>query len=74
MHPLTKWRQDHPQGYMSLRKFSALIAVSEAEICRWEQGMRRMPAERVTIISALTGIPKHELRPDIFEPPETEVA
>lgn len=68
MHPLTKWRQKHPTGYMTLRQLSALIAVSEAEICRWENGLRRIPAERVYLISDLTGIPKSKLRPDIFPP------
>lgn len=29
----------------------------------------RIPAERVGRVSEITGIPRHELRPDLWEPP-----
>jgi len=71
MHPLKTWRKNHPSGFMSQARFAALIGVSEAEVSRYEQGLRSMPAERAVLISDLTGIPRHELRPDIFEPTKT---
>ena len=33
---------------------------------RWETGARRIPAERVIDIERITGIPRNELRPDVF--------
>ena len=33
----------------------------------WE---KQIPAERVAVVSKVTGIPKHELRPDLWDPPE----
>lgn len=33
---------------------------------------RHVPVMRVLDVEAVTGIPRHELRPDIYPPPETE--
>lgn len=41
---------------------------------RWETGARRIPAERVTDIERITGISRHNLRPDIFGPKPAEAA
>jgi DNA-binding transcriptional regulator YdaS (Cro superfamily) len=35
-------------------------------IYQWD----RVPADRCAMVSELTGIPKHELRPDLFDPPD----
>ena len=32
-------------------------------------GWKRVPAERVPAVSAATGIPRHELRSDLWDPP-----
>lgn len=32
---------------------------------------RKIPPNRVPQISEITGIPRHELRPDLWEPPES---
>lgn len=42
--------------------------VSNPAIAGWR--LRGVPADRVQQVSALTGIPPHELRPDIFHPPK----
>lgn len=34
-------------------------------------GWSRVPAEHVRAVHEVTGIPKHELRPDLFDPPAT---
>jgi DNA-binding transcriptional regulator YdaS (Cro superfamily) len=33
-------------------------------------GWRRVPAERVPAVAAITGIPRHEIRPDLYEAPQ----
>lgn len=41
------------------------LGLTRAAVVSW----KRVPAERVADVSRITGIPKHELRPDLFEPP-----
>ncbi|TPW26007.1 transcriptional regulator [Pararhizobium mangrovi] len=48
----------------------ALGNISPQAIGQW----RRVPAERVLNVEAVTGISRHELRPDIYGPSETEQA
>lgn len=38
------------------------LGVTPAAVIQWE----RVPSERVGKVSAITGIPLHELRPDLF--------
>jgi DNA-binding transcriptional regulator YdaS (Cro superfamily) len=40
------------------------LGVKSPAICKWERG--RVPAERVIDVEKLTGVPRHELRPDIY--------
>lgn len=40
------------------------MKVSSPSIIQWERG--RVPAERVLQIERLTGVSRHELRPDIY--------
>lgn len=42
------------------------LGISHQSFYKWE----RVPAERVAAISAIAGIPRHELRPDIYEAPK----
>lgn len=44
------------------------LDVSHSTILRWASG--RVPAERARAVSDATGIPLHELRPDLFDPPQ----
>lgn len=52
------------------RGFQALIArelgIERGAISQWWQ----IPPERVPPISRITGIPRHLLRPDLWDPPE----
>jgi DNA-binding transcriptional regulator YdaS (Cro superfamily) len=66
MHPITHWRLNHPNGRVTCVELGKLLGVSEPEISRWENGLRRIPPERCKAIFAVTGIPRSVLRPDIF--------
>lgn len=41
-----------------------LVGVHKAQITRWARG--KVPADRVLEIERLTGIPRHDLRPDLY--------
>lgn len=43
-----------------------LIGVRQQAIYSWVHGTGRAPAERVLAIEKATGVPRHELRPDIY--------
>lgn len=44
-----------------------LIGVNKSSVTLW--GLRRVPAERVLEIEKATGVPRHELRPDLYPSP-----
>jgi transcriptional regulator with XRE-family HTH domain len=63
MHVLTRWRQAN--GY-SLYQAGKLLGVSGSQVCRYENGKKRVPPEKVPAISAITGIPPELIRPDVY--------
>ena len=40
------------------------VGVNKSAVARW--AVRRVPAERVLEVERATGIPRHELRPDLY--------
>lgn len=42
------------------------LGLTRAAVLKWQQ----VPAERVVEIERITGIPREELRPDLFRKPE----
>jgi DNA-binding transcriptional regulator YdaS (Cro superfamily) len=46
------------------------LGVTRAAIHQW----RRIPAERVISVEKATGVPRHELRPDLYPPIAAEAA
>ena len=54
-------------GVNNLAEF---IGVTPSAISQWTQ----TPAERVLKVEAASGTPRHELRPDIYPPPEPDEA
>lgn len=46
----------------SRRKLAGRLGISFQAVCQWE----RVPIDRVVAVEALTGVPRAELRPDIF--------
>lgn len=65
MEKFTKWRKALKTG--TLEEAAKLLGVSAVQVWRLEKGTRKIPAEKVTDYSEVTGISRHELRPDIFE-------
>lgn len=50
--------------------FAQLLGVSDELVRLWRHGRRGISAKRAIEISKATGIPRHELRPDLWEPPK----
>ena len=50
-----------------LAKVARELGFSRAAVCMWPT----VPAERLVEIERITGIPRQELRPDIFAPAES---
>lgn len=61
---IKEWRER--QGLKAVEAAVA-VEVTPAMWSRWENGTRPIPAERVPHLSRITGIPRHELRPDLYE-------
>jgi len=61
-HPLAAYRRLHGVSQVA---FAARLGVQAPAVCKWEKG-RAIPAERVAIISLLTGISRRKLRPDLY--------
>lgn len=53
----------HERGLIS--KVASGLGVTHSAVSQWD----RVPAERVVEVERITGIPRHELRPDLHLPP-----
>ena len=61
LNPLRRYRH---KAELSLEALASSLGVNKTTVFRWEE--RRIPAERVLDIERVTGIPRHELRPDLY--------
>lgn len=61
------------QAAGSQSELSRLIGESQQSISHW-LNKSKVPAEQVIPIEKLTGIPRYELRPDIYPPEEYKKA
>jgi len=56
------------QAAGSQQKLADLLGIKSPSITEW-RSRDRVPAERCRAIEAATGVPRHELRPDVFDAP-----
>jgi DNA-binding XRE family transcriptional regulator len=59
---LREYRDD--QG-LTLEQLGALFGVNKSTVMRWEEG--QIPPSRAIEVEQRTGIPRHRLRPDLWE-------
>lgn len=69
MDQLKQWRQNEGK---SLIEAGALIGVTGVQWHRYESGTRRVAPDKAIDVERITGISRHELRPDIFGPAPAE--
>jgi DNA-binding transcriptional regulator YdaS (Cro superfamily) len=46
-----------------------MMRVNKATVSRWLSDAGRVPAERVLSFELMTGVPRHDLRPDLYPAP-----
>ena len=63
MEKLYAWRKANE---LSAEAAGKLIGVGKVQWLRLETGERKPAPERVLLIESITGISRHELRPDVF--------
>lgn len=71
MEILRKWRDERE---LTVEEAGRLAGISGPHWSRYETGARRIPAERAFALAEITGIPREQLRPDIFVPKPKEAA
>jgi DNA-binding transcriptional regulator YdaS (Cro superfamily) len=49
----------------SVKALASRIGITPQSVSQW----RRVPVEHVRAIEAITGLPKHEIRADVFDAP-----
>lgn len=59
--PLRRFRRE---AALSLETLATSFGVNKTTVLRWEE--RRVPAERVLDVERVTGVSRHELRPDLY--------
>jgi len=64
MEKLRSWRK--AKG-ISIDDAGKLVGISGVQWHRYEAGTRRVSPEKVADVSRVTGIPPHELRPDLAD-------
>ncbi|MFC6487329.1 YdaS family helix-turn-helix protein [Nitratireductor sp. GCM10026969] len=62
-HPLKAHREETGD---TLEKLARHLNVHKTTIMRWENGEVLIPVDRLADVERITGIPRHDLRPDIF--------
>lgn len=45
-----------------------LLGISQPSVWKWLDRSKQLPAEYVRAVEAATGIPKEQLRPDLYDP------
>lgn len=48
-------------------KVAQNLNITRQTVNGWVKGRNRIPAEKVVLIEKLTGIPRRELRPDLWD-------
>jgi DNA-binding transcriptional regulator YdaS (Cro superfamily) len=66
MHDLSSGVTAAIQHFKTRMALAKALGVNRTAISQWT----RIPVMRVLKIERLTGIPRHELRPDIYPPPD----
>lgn len=67
--PLEQYRD---AASRTLADLAGDFGVDKSTVLRWETG--KVPADRVLEVERITGISRHQLRPDIFGPAPTVAA
>lgn len=62
-HALSQFRKDRN---LTVDEAAAMLGVNRATMLRWEVGDPEIPVKRLEDVERITGIPRQQLRPDLF--------
>ncbi len=62
----TTFKQMLRESGVTPTKLAAELGIHKSQMTRWSQ--TQVPAERVLDVERITGISRHDLRPDVFGP------
>lgn len=62
--PFSTYRKNSGQ---TLERVAEVFKVNRTTILRWEKGEPPVPVKRLSEVEKVTGIPRWELRPDVFK-------
>ncbi len=68
----TSLRQLLKERGLTMARLAAAFDIEKSSVLYWAR--KRVPAERVLDVERITGIPRHQLRPDIYPAPYEEEA
>lgn len=66
---LKKYRVEND---VTLAEIAKKLSVNKSTVLRWERGDVAIPPQRLRTLERLTGISRHDLRPDLY--PKDEAA
>lgn len=53
----------------SVKELAVRLGIRSQAISAWD----RVPAERAREVERITGVPRHELRPDLWDAPDVDI-
>ena len=68
MKAIAKYLKEHG---LSQREFGKRVGVNQSMVSQWLNGVRPLSPKKAVQINKRTAIPRHELRPDLWQKQET---
>ena len=62
--PAFEWPSGKVSKAGSIAALAGHLGLTRSAICQWD----KIPAERVVRVETVTGVPRSQLRPDLYEP------
>jgi DNA-binding transcriptional regulator YdaS (Cro superfamily) len=65
-HSFSSIREYRDANDVTLEQLGEALGVDKATVWRWETGEQRVAPRRVHEVERITGVSRHDLRPDLY--------